>query len=81
MFSIVFASKDFWFGALIFGGGIIIAQLTLNYNFSDWLKDHFVALLGSFQSAAHARLARLRSEAAKVEGKIASAARKAEFWK
>lgn len=81
MFSIVFASKDFWFGALIFGGGIIIAQLVVNYNFSDWLKDHFFSLVGSFQSAAHARLARLRAQAAKVEGSIAAAARKAEFWK
>lgn len=77
----VFASSDFWWGALIFGGGLFIAQLLLNYNFSDWVKDLFLVLIHRCESVAHAQLQRAEKLAAIARERIAAAARKAEVWK
>jgi len=64
---VIFASADFWWGAAIFGGGIFIAQLILNYSISDLAKDFFLRLFGRVESFAQARLRRAEALAARVK--------------
>lgn len=63
------------------GLGASAIQYFVGYNAIDWLKDHILAFIGRVESAAHAKLQRAKADVAKMETKVASLARKAEFWK